>query len=57
MALIDTGFLMVIALTMIFHVEQDAGKFLGALIALLGIGLFALPAGILGSGFFGALRL
>ena len=32
------------------------GKFLGALIALLGIGLFALPAGILGSGFVGALR-
>lgn len=32
------------------------GKFLGALISLLGIGLFALPAGILGSGFVGALR-
>jgi len=27
------------------------GKFLGAAIALLGIGMFALPAGILGSGF------
>jgi voltage-gated potassium channel len=27
------------------------GKFLGAIIALLGIGMFALPAGILGSGF------
>ncbi len=27
------------------------GKFLGAVIALLGIGMFALPAGILGSGF------
>lgn len=27
------------------------GKFLGAIISLLGIGLFALPAGILGSGF------
>jgi len=32
------------------------GKFFGALIALLGIGLFALPAGILGAGFVGALR-
>lgn len=32
------------------------GKFFGAIIALLGIGLFALPAGILGSGFVGALR-
>ena len=29
----------------------SAGKFLGALIALMGIGMFALPAGILGSGF------
>lgn len=28
-----------------------AGKFVGACIAILGIGLFALPAGILGSGF------
>jgi voltage-gated potassium channel len=28
-----------------------AGKFLGAIIALLGIGMFALPAGILASGF------
>ncbi len=27
------------------------GKFFGAIIALLGIGLFALPAGILASGF------
>lgn len=27
------------------------GKFLGAIIAILGIGLFALPAGILASGF------
>ena len=32
------------------------GKFLGAIIALLGIGLFALPAGILGSGFVVAMR-
>ena len=32
------------------------GKFFGAIIALLGIGLFALPAGILGSGFVMALR-
>ena len=32
------------------------GKFFGAIIALPGIGLFALPAGILGSGFVGALR-
>lgn len=32
------------------------GKFFGAIIALLGIGLFALPAGILGAGFVGALR-
>ena len=32
------------------------GKFLGSIIALLGIGLFALPAGIIGSGFVGALR-
>ena len=32
------------------------GKFFGAIIALLGIGLFALPAGILGSGFVVALR-
>ena len=28
-----------------------AGKFLGSIIAILGIGLFALPAGILASGF------
>lgn len=33
-----------------------AGKFFGALIALAGIGLFALPAGIIGSGFVVALR-
>ena len=32
------------------------GKFFGAINALLAIGLFALPAGILGSGFVGALR-
>jgi voltage-gated potassium channel len=32
------------------------GKFFGAIIALLGIGLFALPAGIVGSGFVVALR-
>jgi voltage-gated potassium channel len=32
------------------------GKFLGSIIALLEIGLFALPAGILGSGFVVALR-
>jgi voltage-gated potassium channel len=29
----------------------SAGKVLGAAIALMGIGMFALPAGILGSGF------
>ncbi|MCP4584235.1 MAG: ion transporter [candidate division Zixibacteria bacterium] len=28
-----------------------AGRFLGAIVAILGIGLFALPAGIIGSGF------
>jgi voltage-gated potassium channel len=32
------------------------GKLLGVLVALLGIGLFALPAGILGSGFVEAAR-
>ena len=32
------------------------GKFLGSIIALLGIGLFALPAGIISSGFVVALR-
>jgi len=32
------------------------GKILGAIIALLGIGLFALPAGILSSGFAEAIR-
>ncbi|MBU7033173.1 MAG: ion transporter [Theionarchaea archaeon] len=32
------------------------GKFLGAVIAMLGIGLFALPAGILASGFAGELQ-
>ena len=33
-----------------------AGKFLGAIISLLGIGLFALPAGILSSGFIEEIR-
>jgi voltage-gated potassium channel len=32
------------------------GKFFGSIIALLGIGMFALPAGILGSGFVNELR-
>jgi voltage-gated potassium channel len=32
------------------------GKFLGAIIALLGIGMFALPTGILGSGFVDELQ-
>lgn len=32
------------------------GKFLGAIIALLGIGMFALPAGILGGGFVEEMR-
>ncbi|MFT5368700.1 MAG: voltage-gated potassium channel [Candidatus Latescibacterota bacterium] len=32
------------------------GKFLGALIAIMGVGLFALPAGILSSGFVEALQ-
>ena len=32
------------------------GRFFGAIIALLGIGLFALPAGILGSGFISIMR-
>ena len=32
------------------------GKVLGAIIAILGIGLFALPAGVLGSGFVVAMR-
>ena len=32
------------------------GKFLGSVIALLGIGVFALPAGILASGLVDALR-
>ena len=32
------------------------GKFFGAIIALLGIGFFALPAGILGSGFVAIMR-
>ena len=31
--------------------ETPLGRFLGAIIALLGIGMFALPAGILASGF------
>ena len=30
-----------------------AGKMLAGVIAILGIGMFALPAGILGSGFVG----
>jgi voltage-gated potassium channel len=30
---------------------NTAGKFVGAIIEILGIGLFALPAGILASGF------
>jgi voltage-gated potassium channel len=33
-----------------------AGKFLGALISLLGIGLFALPAGVLAAGFVSELK-
>ena len=32
------------------------GKFFGSIIAILGIGLFALPAGVLGSGFVVAMR-
>ncbi|MGC9337894.1 MAG: potassium channel family protein, partial [Candidatus Cloacimonadia bacterium] len=32
------------------------GKFLGAIISLLGIGLFALPAGILSAGFIEEIR-
>ena len=36
--------------------DYTARQIFGAIIALLGIGLFALPAGILGSGFVGALR-
>jgi voltage-gated potassium channel len=32
------------------------GKFFGSIIALLGIGLFALPAGVLGSGFITIMR-
>jgi len=32
------------------------GRFFGAIIALLGVGLFALPAGILGSGFITIMR-
>ena len=32
------------------------GKFFGSIIALLGVGLFALPAGILGSGFITVMR-
>lgn len=35
----------------------SGGKVLGALVALLGIGVFALPAGILASGFSDAIRL
>jgi len=33
-----------------------AGKFLGAIISLLGIGLFALPAGVLSAGFIEEIR-
>ncbi len=33
-----------------------AGKFFGSFVALLGIGFFALPAGILGSGFVDAIK-
>ncbi len=36
--------------------DYTARQIFGAIIALLGIGLFALPAGILGSGFVGTLR-
>ncbi len=36
---------------MIFAPYAVLGKALGALIAMLGIGLFALPAGIIASGF------
>jgi len=32
------------------------GKFLGAIISLLGIGLFALPAGLLSAGFIEEIR-
>jgi len=32
------------------------GKFLGAVISLLGIGLFALPAGLLSAGFIEEIR-
>ena len=54
-------FLLVFPLAVIYHVEQEAqpiafSSIPAAIIALLGIGLFALPAGILGSGFVGALR-
>lgn len=31
--------------------QTTSGRVLGAMVAVLGIGLFALPAGILGSGF------
>ena len=34
------------------YLVTGLGKFLAAVVAFLGIGLFALPAGILGSGFF-----
>jgi hypothetical protein len=37
--------------------QAFAGKFLGAIISILGIGLFALPAGILGSGFVEEMRI
>ena len=36
--------------------ETGAGKVLGAMVALLGVGVFALPAGILASGFSEALE-
>jgi voltage-gated potassium channel len=36
--------------------ETFWGKILGAVIALLGVGMIALPAGILGSGFVDELR-
>jgi voltage-gated potassium channel len=82
--LIALGILLVVASTLMYHVEHDAqpntfssipatmwwsvetlttigygdmlpvtvpGKILNSIIAILGIGLFALPAGILGSGF------
>jgi len=32
------------------------GKFIGSIIAILGIGMFALPTGILGAGFVEAIQ-